>query len=494
MEFTAIPSLQKRKKADLLVLPFWKADKGVARGADFGKIENEVHLPLDLQDFKGKEGEILFLYPPGIEEKRVALLGLGKEGEVTPESLRRSFSSLAKECLCRKLHSLNVCMPVIKRLNAENGIYALAEGLLLSNYVFDQLKGDSLKEEKTSLIKDICLIGATKAALEGLKKAVPICEAVHFARDLINGNADVITPQALVEEAQALSRKFKNVKLQVFDKKRIVKEKMGLLLAVNKGSALDPAFIILEYKGDPKSKDTTVIVGKGITYDTGGLSLKPTSGMLGMKCDMSGAATALGTIFAVANIGLKRNVTAVVPTTENCIGSKSYKPGDVYVSYSGKTVEIDNTDAEGRLILADALAYASKHLNPSRIIDFATLTGAIVIALGEETTGLMSNDDELASKLTRAGEATYERVWRLPLFEEYKPQLKSDMADLKNTGGKEASSITAALFLQEFVGKVPWAHLDIAGTAHLSKARRYHPKHGTGIGIRLMLDFLENQL
>ncbi len=235
-------------------------------------------------------------------------------------------------------------------------------------------------------------------------------------------------------------------------------------------------------------------MGKGITYDTGGLSLKPTSGMQDMKCDMSGAATALGTIFAAAKIGLKKNVTAIVPSTENCIGSKSYKPGDVYIGYSGKTVEIDNTDAEGRLILADALAYASKKLKPSRIIDFATLTGAIIVALGEETTGMMSNNDELAAQLAKAGEATYERVWRLPLFEEYKQQIKSDVADLKNSGGRDASSITAALFLQEFIGDFPWAHLDIAGTAHLSKARRYHPKNGTGVGIRLMIEFLENQL
>jgi leucyl aminopeptidase len=494
MDFSTVPSLDKRKKADLLVLPFWKGNKGVEEAVPLDGLAPEIKLPVDLHDFKGKEGEVLFLYPSGFQEKRIALLGLGASKNMTVERLRRAYSSLIKECLCRKILTLNLSIPEVDGLEKSLVVLGIAEGMLLTNYVFENLKGDSIKEEQTSLIKSVCLAGASAQALKGVHKAASICEAVYFARDLINGNADDVTPQALVENARSLAKRHKNIKTTIFDKKRIVKEKMGLLLAVNRGSVLDPAFIILEYKGDPKSKDLTVVVGKGVTYDTGGLSLKPTSGMLDMKCDMSGAATALGTIYAAAKIGLKKNITAVIPTTENSIGSKSYKPGDVYISYSGKTVEIDNTDAEGRLILADALAYVSQNLNPSRIIDFATLTGAIIIALGEETTGMMSNNDELAAKLTKAGEVTFERVWRMPLYEEYKPQLKSDIADLKNTGGREASSITAALFLQDFVGKFPWAHLDIAGTAHLSKPRRYNPKHGTGVGIRLMIEFLENQL
>ncbi len=251
MEFSAAPSLQNRKKADLLVLPFWRTDKGVAAGADFGKLEGELHLPLELEDFKGKEGEALFLYPPGIAEKRVALLGLGKRNEITLEKLRRAYSSIVKECLCRKIDSLNVCFPELEGIREEAAVYAIAEGMLLSNYAFEKLKGDSFKDEKTSLLKSVSLIGASHEALKGAKKAVSICEAVYFARDLVNGNADDITPQALADTAKSLSRKFKSVKAQVFDKKRIVKEKMGLLLAVNKASALDPAFIILEYKGNP---------------------------------------------------------------------------------------------------------------------------------------------------------------------------------------------------------------------------------------------------
>jgi leucyl aminopeptidase len=211
-----------------------------------------------------------------------------------------------------------------------------------------------------------------------------------------------------------------------------------------------------------------------------------------MKEDMAGAAAALGIIHAVAALGLKLNVTAVVPTTENSIGSKSYKPGDVYKSFAGKSIEISDTDAEGRLVLADALAYAVKHLKPTRMIDMATLTGAIMVALGDEASGLMSNNDVLADLLARAGSTTGDRVWRMPLYEEYKEQLKSDVADMKNTGGRLGGAITAAMFLQEFVGKTPWAHLDIAGTAFHAASKRYNPKHASGVGVRLLLSFLES--
>lgn len=492
MDFSIVPSLEKRKKADLLVIPFWKTSKGAKEAVKLGNLSSKTKLPIDTRDFTGKEGEVLISYHTGLPETRVALLGLGDPKSITVEKLRRSYSSLVKCCQSKKLQSLNLLVPVVPGLDESLVALGIAEGSLLSNYAFEKLKGDSIKGKETLLLKKATLVGASPIALKRVKKAASVCEGVYIARDLINGNSDDVTPQLLAKTARSFASKFKNVKATVFDKKRIEKEKMGLLLAVNRGSTTDPAFIILEYRGNPKAKDHTVIVGKGITYDTGGLSLKSTSGMMTMKCDMSGSAIALGTLYAAANTGLKKNLTVVIPSTENSIGANSYKPGDVYTSYSGKTVEIGNTDAEGRLVLADALAYASKKLKPTRIIDFATLTGAIVIALGEETSGLMSNNDDLSEKLTMAGEKTYERVWRMPLFDEYRPQLKSDFADISNVGGREASSITAALFLREFVGDVPWAHIDVAGTAHISKARRYHPKHGTGIGIRLMMEFLEN--
>jgi leucyl aminopeptidase len=317
-----------------------------------------------------------------------------------------------------------------------------------------------------------------------------ICENVYFARDLTNTNADEVNPQYLVKVSLDLAKKLPRVKATILDKKKIQKEKMGLLLAVNQGSHLDPAVIVLEYKGSANAKEHTVLIGKGITYDTGGLNIK-SGGMETMKCDMAGAAVVLAIIRTAAMLELPVHLTAVIPTTENAVSATSYKPGDVYTSMTGKTVEIANTDAEGRLILADAIAYAKKYLKPSRIIDFATLTGGIEIALGSEATGMMSNDDALADLFIRAGSETFERVWRMPLFEEYKDNLKSDVADIKNVGTRSASSCTAGIFLQQFVEKTPWVHFDIACTAYFNEAKRYQPKFGTGIGVRLMIEFLK---
>ena len=249
-----------------------------------------------------------------------------------------------------------------------------------------------------------------------------------------------------------------------------------MLLAVGRGSAVDPALIILRYNGNPSSHDWTSLIGKGITYDTGGLNIKPTGSMETMKRDMAGSATVLGVLRAAAELKLPLNLTVTIAATENAVDGKSYKPGDVYTAYNGMTVEIGNTDAEGRLTLADALSYTAKKINPERMITIATLTGAIIVTLGEETTGLMSNDDELALEVMQAGYQCYERAWQLPIFKEYKEQLKSDFADIKNTGGRGAGSITSACFLEEFVEGKKWAHLDIAGTSYLTKARRYHPK------------------
>lgn len=493
IEFTCTDKSAKRKKADILVIPFWKEKKGVKPAAEASLMKTESATLLGSGDFKGEEGEVAFLYQkPGQEEPRLLLLGLGEKEKESIEHLRRAYGAVAKACQKKKLTVVNIAMPTVSGLKEEEIARGIAEGLLLTNYAFTLNKNESIKDNAPVLLKKVTLIGATARSKQVISSSIAISEAVYQARDLINNNADVVTPQYLAAVAKKLEKDYSAVKTTVFDKKKIEKEKMGLLLAVGRGSSVDPAFLIVEYKGDPKSKDHTVVVGKGVTYDTGGLNLKPTGSMETMRQDMSGAAAALGTVQAAAALKLKRNITAVVPTTENSIGSHSFKPGDVYQSYLGKTVEIGNTDAEGRLILADALAYTVKNLKPSRIIDFATLTGAIVIALGEEAAGMMSNDDHLAADLMKAGEATHERVWRLPLYSEYKKMLKSNVADLKNIGGRAAGSITAALFLEEFVGKTPWAHVDIAGTAFLSDEREYLPKDATGTGIRLMIEYLSS--
>lgn len=492
MDFLTIASLKSRKEADLLVIPFFKSHKQAQAAFDIDPFKKILADPLATHDFLGKEGEIMFLYVSGQQEKRLALLGLGDESDITVEKLRKSYSSVTKECRRKKLGKVNLCLPRCPSMAQADVARGVSEGLLLANYAFDALKYDAIKDNKAVLIEKVTLIEGSKADLAIAEKVAVICEAVNFVRDLVNGNADDVTPQHLAAVARGLEKTCKHVKTTVFDKKRIEKEKMGLLLAVNRGSNTDPAFIIIEYKGNAKSTDHTVIVGKGITYDTGGLFIKPRGSMETMKDDMAGGAAAMGIIHAVAALGLKVNVTAVIPSTENSIGPKSYKPGDVYTSYAGKTIEITDTDAEGRLVLADALAYAVKHLKPSRIIDMATLTGSIMIALGEEASGLMSNNDALADLLARAGSETGERVWRMPMYEEYKESLKSDIADMKNSGGRLAGASIAATFLMEFIGKIPWAHLDIAGTAFHGDSKRYHLKYATGVGVRLITSLLES--
>lgn len=471
MKFAFLPSIEKRDLADLLVVPFWEGPKEAA----------PFSVPT-LKGFTGKNGEIAYCHSDG---QWLLLLGLGKQDKATVEALRRAYSSVVKEAQAKKIKQIDLLFPKCKQKDAF--LRGIAEGLILTNYSFTY-KHDALKESPIVLLEKVTFIGVEKS--DALDKMLTIGSGINFIRDLVNTNADDKTPKILTEVAKKLHPK---VKTTIFDKKKLESEKMGLILAVNRSSSHDPYLIQAAYKGDPKSKEHIVLVGKGITYDTGGLSIKPTEGMLSMKCDMAGAATVLGAVRTAAILGLKVNVTAVAPVTENCIGSKSYKLGDVYRSYSGKTVEINNTDAEGRLVLADALSYTVKNLKPTCIVDLATLTGACLVALGEEISGLFCNDDALAEELMEASEETDELLWRLPVHPDYKELLKSDIADLINSAGRYAGSITAALFLQEFVGEVPWAHIDIAGPAYLSKPKYYNPIKGTGYGLRLLIDFLESR-
>lgn len=483
-------TLKSRKKTEVLVLPFVKHKK---KSQFCGKENFEceaLDLALKSGDFIGDLSQVSLIYGSRDLDKRILLLGLGEKDSLKLETIRKAYSSLVKYCLKNKLDNISVLLPKLSNISEEIFALGVAEGIYLSNYSHSYATSSKELKELTSLN----LIGVNKTEEEIFLETELVSKGVYLSRDLVNKNADEVTPQYLAKVAKDIAKKHAKVSATIFNKEQIEKEGMGLLIAVNRGSTLDPAFIVLKYTGAPSSKDHTVLVGKGVTYDTGGLNLKPTGSMETMRCDMAGAATVLGIIEVVAALGLKVNITAVIPSTENGISAASYKPGDVYVSYSGKTVEIGNTDAEGRLILADALSYSVKKLKPSRIIDFATLTGAMVISLGSVVTGMMSNDDVLSNALTASGEQTYERVWRLPLFEEYKKQIKSDIADIKNTGGRPAGAITAALFLEEFVEKTPWAHLDIAGTAFLEKEEGYLPKYGTGVGVRLIVDYLKKSL
>jgi leucyl aminopeptidase len=479
MQLSSASSFSQRPSADVLILPFWHEDKKAEPACPMQEFRS-FYAAID--DFKGKESEILFLYKKG-KESRIILLGLGKKSECGPETLRRAYAAALKACRCKKLKHISAALPAADGPTA----YPVTEGLLLANYAFDMKFS---KEEAMPLVQKICLIGIDKSAFKRCRHAQTVVSAVNYARDLINGNADDVTAQLLSEKAKELEKESKAIKTTILDKKAIEKLGMGLILAVNRASMQDPAFIIIEYKGNPGSSDVTALVGKGITYDTGGLNLKA-SNMETMKDDMSGGAVVLGTIKAAAALKLKVNIIGAIPSTDNAIGPSSYKPGDVYRSYSGKTVEITNTDAEGRLVLADAVSYVEDKFKPSRIIDLATLTGAIVITLGEEASGLFSNDDELAKDLIRAGKHTHERLWQLPLYDEYKEGLKSPIADMRNSPpARKAYSSMGALFIQEYIKKTPWAHLDIAGTAFISGPKHYHTTNATGFGVRLLIDYL----
>lgn len=489
MEFQVCPSVSKRPKADLVVVPFFKLKKGADFAVNLPDLKGVINPILKAGDFNGKEGSTMLAYLTGKTEKRLLLLGLGEEKSCTMESLRRSYSAAMKRCQGKEWSSVNFVLPKLGKLETHEVTRAVSEGIALSSYVYDQWK--SKEGKKPFHVKKAALIGAKD--LKVAKKTLGILTGVNLARDLINGNALDVTPETLASEAKKLARNFSSVKATVLNKKQLEKEKMGLLLAVGSGSRIDPALVMIEYKGAPRSKDLTMVVGKGITFDTGGVNLKPTNFIEDMRADMGGAAAAIGLIQAAASIKLKANITVVVPTTENAMDAHSYKPGDVYRSHSGKTVEITNTDAEGRLVLADALSYGQKRFNPDRIIDMATLTGAIVIALGDVRAGLFSNNEKLAKLCEKAGDATGEKVWRMPLDSEYMALMKSDIADLRNSGKKRvAGSVTAAIFLQEFIKKkTPWIHLDIAGTAFLDSPKDYHLSQASGAGVRLLIELLE---
>ncbi|NGX30749.1 MAG: Cytosol aminopeptidase [Chlamydiae bacterium] len=487
MLFFTQENTRSRKPADALVIPFWQTKDEKIECAH--KIDSKLlQRYLTLEDFKAKKGQIHVVFVDDIVEKRAILVGLGKQEECDSEALRMSYSKVILSAISKKHIYLNVLFPKCKKCKPQTVIPACIEGMMLANYLFEYKKPS--KDKK--LVQKLFLLGISKSYLTKAKEIAKLSESVCFARDLVNSNAEVVNSDYLAKVAKDLG-KLPKVKTTILEKAQIKKENMGLFLAVNQGSKFPPYLLIVEYKGNPKSKDVTVLVGKGVTYDTGGLSIKTSTGMVEMKLDMSGAASVLGTIRALCHLKSKRNVIAVVATTDNAIGPNSYRPGDVYTGCNGKTVEVTNTDAEGRLTLADAIAYSCKKLNPTRIINIATLTGSMVIALGEYIAGVMGNDDKLIQKLLNASKTTHERLWALPLPSDYLEDLKSDIADLKNSASRWGSGLKAGLFLKEFVDpKVKWAHIDIAGPAFIPKRMGYVPKGGTGFGVRLLVELIQS--
>lgn len=462
-------------------------------------LNGQVDAVISAGDFKGKEKEVVVFYPKdsNFKAKRVILTGLGERDKVTLEKLRRSSAVASKKAQSLKSETIAIEFPdysLIKDKIDESLDYiaqAIVEGSVLALYRFDKYLTD--EEGKNRKVKEVILFSEreSKEIKEGVRVAEIVCSAVYFARDLANAPANEIYPETLAKAAVESGKKY-GYKVKVLGKREIQKLGMGGLLGVNSGSAKPPRFIIMEYDGNPSTDERYVIVGKGITFDSGGISLKPAQGMGEMKMDMSGAAAVIATMEAVARLKLPINLVGLVPATENMPSGSAYKPGDILRTYSGKTIEVDNTDAEGRIILADALGYAQKY-KPTAIIDLATLTGACVVALGYFATGMFGNDEKLMEEIKKAGEKTYERVWQLPTWDEYDQLIKSDVADVKNTGGRWAGAITAAKFLEKFVGDYPWVHLDIAGTAMLDKEYDYQPKGGSGVGVRLLVEFFRNK-
>jgi leucyl aminopeptidase len=448
-------------------------------------------------DFRGKEGEMIVVYPgKGFRIRRLLVVGLGDREKITLEKIRRTAAGAAKRARGYKIASLAIEMIDFASVNDilqctySDAVLALSEGAALSLYSYDKYVTQSEKKVKkiTSLVVFTDRKRHTADCSRGVAIASVLCDTTYLARDLENAPANEVTPETLARIARSSARSY-NYTARIFDTRKIEQLGMGGLIAVSRGSAQPPRLIILEYGRKNTKTDTIVLVGKGITFDSGGISIKPAAGMAEMKMDMSGAAAVIGTLEACARLKLGVHLIGLIPATENMPGGRALKPGDIIRHYNGITTEVDNTDAEGRLILADALAFALT-FKPDAIIDLATLTGACVVALGHHATGMLGTSEELMARLTSAGERTYERVWRLPLFDEYEKQIKSDIADVKNTGGRWAGAITAAWFLKRFVAHYPWVHLDIAGTAMAEEPGDYIPKGGTGVGVRLLTEML----
>jgi len=438
-------------------------------------------------DFNGKKDELALMYPPG-PAPRVLLVGLGKPDEISRTTIRRAASMAAKRArsLGVPRAAFHLAAEALGSVPPAEAGQAIAEGLAQGAWQYNEMKRPP-DDQKPALERiEVLAPTATEAVTAGHRIGAAIGAGQTAARGIQVLPGNVCTPSFVARTAEEIARRH-GFAVTVMDKAAIVREGMGALMAVAQGSAEEPRFIALEYKGSEAAP--VVLVGKGVTFDTGGISIKPAQNMEDMKYDMSGAAAVLGTFEMLGRLKPPVHVVGLIPTTENMPSGTAVKPGDVVTSLSGKTIEVINTDAEGRLILCDALVYARRY-KPAAVLDIATLTGAIVVALGHTASGVMGTDDDLVEEVRRAGERAGERVWPLPLWDEYRDLMKSDIADVKNAGGRPAGSISAGWFLREFVDGFPWVHLDIAGTAYTDREDAGRVKGPTGMGVRLFSEFV----
>lgn len=490
-------------KGDLLVFCVTQAEER-EKLVCHNRVDVQVKAAFDLGDFSGKEGEKLLFYPfQGPEltvagAARIMVLGVGdpsdqKEPGGVRDLFRRAGGCIASQCESLKVETLMVALPETSFLDSGQTAECLVEGICLGDYRFVKYKQPESKEREYPGLKQVLLVSEkTDPAVEkgmglGRRAALAACEA----RNMANEPANVWTAGAFAGFALTLA-KTHSLGCRILEKSDMERLGMGGILAVNQGSGEPPKMVVLEYLPENRT-ETLLLVGKGVTFDSGGISLKPAPGMEKMKYDMCGGAAVLCAMQAVAEERPHVGVVAVVPATDNLAGGLAVKPGDVIRHFNGKTAEIVNTDAEGRMILADALAWGIEEYNPSCVVDVATLTGAVIMGLGHHYSGLMGNNDALARCLEDAGERAGEPLWRLPLGKAYAKQIESKVADIKNIGGKSAGAIAAAAYLENFVGDTPWAHLDIAGTAWDFTEKTYVPKDGpSGIGVRTLMALIRN--
>ena len=475
----------EKSNADLVVFGIFKDHSMTKMGnAINSHLDNAVTMGIDCGGINGKEGEYHSFF--GLNH-RFLLLGLGEKKIFNSESMRKAGGSISKFALKEKCPSLFI--ESFHNKTDETFSRALTEGLILGSYQFRNYFTQEDDDNKTVLIERADILNGNE---HGIVQGIAVSQSVCLARDLGNHPGNVTTPTYLAENAQNIAEKG-DMKCTILDRNKFTEMGMGALAGVALGSDEPPKFILLEYFGGEKSDKPICLVGKGLTFDSGGISIKPSNKMDQMKFDMCGSAVVLGVMNAISELRPSLNVVGAIPSTENLSGGKAYKPGDILTSYNGKTIEVLNTDAEGRLILADALSYVSKHYDPEYILDFATLTGAVIVALGHNATGIMGTDENLISKVKKSSKNTGEKVWEFPLWDEYCKQVKSKIADVKNLGAPgQAGTIAGGAFLKAFVANnIPWVHFDIAGTAWGAEDKSYTQKNSaTGAVIRLVLDLL----
>lgn len=490
----------KRRPADLFLVGSFEGEKSLKALASLEpRFQKSAEAAIQSKRFTGKKGDTLSSFNPQYQEApEVVLAGLGSKAKWDPPTLREAIAKLVQLAKSRKAKRVRILFEsfVGRKIQESQAAEMMVQSALLAGYAFDKYKTKKEKEDgRYEGVEILEVLFAKSDAEKKLEKTIDFARAVakstHTARNLINEPGNVINPKRLVEEARRIARekKLRSTILGLADLKRL---KMGGILAVNQGSQIPPALIILEYGASYKGRGTVCLVGKGVTFDTGGISIKPSADMEKMKYDKAGACTVIAVMEALADLKLPVHVVALAPAVENMPSENPQRPGDIIRMYSGKTVEVINTDAEGRLILGDALAYAAK-FKPKALIDLATLTGMCAYTFGDQAIGLLGNDEKLLRRVKEAGEATGERCWELPLWEGYAEMIRGHHSDLLNVGGKYGGTITAAMFLKEFVPKkTPWAHLDIAGTAWCDAPRPDCPKGATGVGVRLLVEFLRH--